>query len=375
MGTAAGAVGGAGMGGMAGEAGRRFYRQLRGLDAPQSTDENATGIAKQGAIQGGIQAASEALPLAAPFLKNAALGQYTRALAPTTQANKAITQDIAPQMIRRGLHGNLESLEERAGAETAAVGPDLTAAYAAVPAKATEGSGSKILSDLEGMKNRYVVDGQVANPEAVNAISGVQDIVKQYGNDVSPQSLRKLKQIFDEPVAGAGGYTGTDLATHYSLNAKEAAANSIRNILHQASPDAAALDKEISFWLNVKRVTGATNLRRAGQEGGLLKTLSPLGAGAAGALGFATHGTTRSIEAGAGAALATYAAQMVRTPAWRTTSAIFKDRLADALARGSVGDVSALGVRLGLDSLSDMWDQTATSKPEAAGSPVPASRP
>src|SRR5574337_93419 len=140
------------------------------------------------------------------------------------------------------------------------------------------------------MKGKYMVDGQVVNPSAVNAIDNVQQVIAKHSDDISPQSLRKIKQIFDESVSEAGGYTNADLTTNYTLKAQREAANQIRGILHQASPGAAAAG--IAF-------------------------------------------------------LSSYVASAMRTPAWRTGSALIKDRLADALVRGDVRVAAALLGRLG----------------------------
>jgi hypothetical protein len=115
--------------------------------------------------------------------------------------------------------------------------------------------------------------------------------------------------------------------------------------------------------MDVQRVTSQSGLRRTGQEGGLLKVLGPLGAAiAGGGAGFAAHGT----EAGLGAAgvtmLATSAAQIARTPWWRTTSAVAKDRVASALARGDVGEISALLARLGLAATGKTPQGTQTNQ-------------
>lgn len=88
----------------------------------------------------------------------------------------------------------------------------------------------------------------------------------------------------------------------------------------------AELDKEISSWLDVQKVAADSGLRQAGQQGGVAKVLAPFGWGAAGAVGLAAKGTHGGLEAAGGAALLTMATQVVRSPAWRTTSAVFKDR-------------------------------------------------
>jgi hypothetical protein len=342
-----GAVGGAGIGGMAGAAGRQLLRRSVGFDSPATGNQAAQDIAKEGAIQGAIQGATEGLGAAAGPLRRAAAGQYERALSPTTKINKAIAEKITPEMVQRGLHGNLSALSEQAGEKAATVRPQLDAAYQAIPAGSTAGSGQKIIDALDQVKAKYVVNGQPAQPAAVKAISDVQDIVRAQGNDISPTSLRQLKQVFDEPVAAKGGFAGADLSTQYAIKAQKAAANSIRSILSDASPDVAALNKEMSFWLDVQRVTGQSALRKTGQEGGLLRSLQPLAIGVGGAAGL-SHGAEGTLIGATASYLTAHAAMAMRTPAWRTASAVIKNHFADALARGDVGQVAALSARFGV---------------------------
>lgn len=367
-GNVAGAIGGAGIGGMAGEAGRQLVRRALGFDAPDTSADAAKQIAKEGAIQGGIQGATEGLPFLGGYLKNAAVKQYTKALAPTTRINKAITQEIVPQLIDRGEFGSLEGLSKRAGQEVQSLSPELNSEYQALEANSPKlpvrnsqtgrmmsgtqgqlpGSGNKVLQDLEDAKSQFMAGGKVADPAGVQAIENVQDIVKQYGPNVSPTTLRELRQVFENPVAKAGGYAGNDLSTQYALNAKQTAADSIRRILNNSPSDIGALNREISFWLDVQRVTRDSALRRTGQEGGLLKVLGPLGSALAGGAGFAAHGAGTGLEAAGTTALASLAVQVSRSPAWRTASAVAKGRFADAIASGSVGNAAALAARFGV---------------------------
>jgi hypothetical protein len=477
-----GAIGGAGMGGAGGAAAQQIMRRLLGFpDVPQTSGAAAQDITKQGATQAAIQGATEVLPFAAGKLKNAAEGQYERALSPTTKINKAITKKIVPELIQRGEAGSLEGMGNSAADKIDELNPALDRAYAAataqharpkikgllnaaptsiplgpppqpgempigvfpaeqyprssvssgepparlaqelgpaantipariyrpayksttefgnvlgdveqpttgvmqsrdpnvinqvypqtgkpypwMPDSSVKGAGTKILSDLENLKGEYTVDGSPASPQAVNAISGVQNIVKQFGSDISPNSLRKLKSIFDDPVAQRGGYAGADLATAYTLKAQKAAADSIRGIMSQASPDVAALNKEISFWLNVQKVTSESGLRKTGQEGGLMKVLTPMAAALAGGGGAAAGGAQVGIEAGVLTALTGYAAQAIRSPTWRTASAVLKDRFANALARGDVKAVTGLLGRFGVAAAGS---QTSTQQPTPA---------
>lgn len=356
----AGAIGGAGMGGMGGTAAQQLMRRALGFtdakDVPQTSRAASLDIAKGGAVQGAMQTGAEALPFLAGPLKNSATTQYERALAPTTKINKAITQDIAPQMIQRGEWGSMEGMEKKAGQKISELNPQLNTAYqqassmptsmGTVPAK-LQGAGTQVIQDLENLKQSYMPGGNVAQPQAVNAISGIQDIVKQYGPDISADHLRRLRQIFEEVPAQRGAYAGADLSTNYTLNAQQQAADSIRGILNK-NPDIGSLNKEISFWLDVQRVTRDSGLRQTGQQGVLMKVLSPMAGAVAGAGGAAAGGATTGIEAGLATTLAGYGVQAMRSPTWRTASAVLKSKFADALARGSVGDVMALLARFGV---------------------------
>lgn len=359
-----GSVGGAGLGGMAGSSAKQLIRNALGFETPQTYSGVAGDIAKEGAVQGGVQAASEALPLAAGPLRNAAETQYVRALAPTTKANKAIAQDIAPEMLDRNLHGSLPDLADQAGAQASALRPALTQAYGSMPASAGDNAGTQILADLEKLKGRYIVNGFTAKPQAVDAITGVQNIVQQFGQNIAPQDLRQLKSIFDEQPAAAGAYAGADLASQYTLKAQKAAANSIRNIVHSASPDVAALDNEVNFWLNVQRVTSASAQRQAGQAGGLVKVFTPLAAAGAGAgMGY-QMGAHAGLESAGAVVLTGLATNIVRSAAWKTASAVTKDALADALASGNAGAVAALASRFGVAA------SGATSQPAQPALPT-----
>ena len=344
--SAAGAIGGAGIGGMAGEATRQLVRRGFGFESPGTSRDAANRIAIEGAVQGGVEATTAGMGRMALPLRRLGATQFRRALDPTTLENKAIAEEIAPELMRRGVRGTTESIEKRAGTEIRRLRPNLEGAYATLPRGpvAARSPISKTINELHQLKGRYFVDGEVVNPQAVNAIEGVQQIIEKHGNSISPQSLRRVKQIFDEAVSEAGGYTTNDLTTNYSLKAQKEAANTIRRILHDAHPNVAVLDREMSFWLDVQQVARATNIRRMGQQGGLTRTVAlPLVGAAAGAM----IGGGQN-EASAATVLSAVAFLAVRHPRWRTASAVIKDRMADALARGDVRAVTGLAARIGI---------------------------
>ncbi len=353
------------MGGMAGEASRQIIRRVLGFEGPETPTEAALDIATEGALQGGIEAGTAGLGRLAAPLRRGAAAQYTRALRPTTLENKAIAEGVTPKLLERGVRGTTEAIEKRASTEVGKLRPQLESAYRNLPGGPTAAKSpvSTALTDLERLKGKYMVDGKVVNAKAVDAIESVQQIIEQHGNNVSPQSIRKLKQIFDEAVSEAGGFTTSDLTTNYSLKAQKEAANTFRRILHDAHPNVAALDREMSFWLDVQQVARATNQRQLGQQGGLTKTIAlPLIGGAATALGLTGQG-----EASAGTALTAIAILAARDARFRTWSALRKTQLANALARQDVRMATALLTRLGITTaqISKAIEERATGDQEA----------
>ena len=90
VGGVPGAVGGATLGGAAGESLRQLVNRYRGLDAPDTPLEAATGIAQQGAIQGGSEA------IGAGIAKGASAGAravYRGYLKPSLAASKVAKAD------------------------------------------------------------------------------------------------------------------------------------------------------------------------------------------------------------------------------------------------------------------------------------------
>lgn len=362
-----GAIPGAALGGAFGEAARIEARKLLGQDAPDKAVDQLTDVFKQGALQGVIQAMTEGLGKVAPMLHDAAVAQYTKALAPAGAENKMIAQQVAPQLLQENVTGSLPSIAKQMEQRMATTAPQLNAAYDVLQTQqpTISDAGTELLGALQDVKSRYIIGGQIARPEAVGAINSVQDIVQQYGPDISPKNLRALKANFADPVAQAGGYTtAADLTSRFQLQAEKTAANEIRSILHSASPDVARLDAAYSFARDARDLAQAGALRQTGQEGGIGKALTPLVAGAAGALGgYAAHGVTAGAEVGGGTALVTMVGYAMRQPAWRTMSAVTKDAVASALARGDVQAVTGLLLRSGVALAREASSPTGQTSP------------
>lgn len=330
--------------------------------------ENAKSSAETGAIGGGAsQVLSESARVLSPWLKNIAAAQYNRFLAPTKETTKAIAKKIVPELLERGqVATSAEQLAERAANEAQPVGQQITHEVANLPGnppytgplpQPLSKNAQNVVDKLEQYKQRFQVNGVPVNTDAMQHASDLQDIVRQLGPDVSPQSLNRVRQILDEGVSRSGGYAGKTLAEGSQLDAQKEAANAMRAELAKASPDIAKLNAEYTFWRRVQDVAGQTAKRQTGQQGGLTRVLAPLiGAGA----GFATHGAWQ--EGVAGAAAMTLGNEIIKSPLYRTMSAITKSKLADALASGDVTTVAQIATRLSAG--------TASRLPLPAPSPV-----
>ena len=201
-------------------------------------------------------------------------------------------------------------------------------------------SSQAIIDHLEDYKERFRVNGSDVDPDAVAKASQLQGIIREMGPDVSYKDLNRVRQIWDQKVARAGGYSGQTMAEGSMLDAQKAGATAIRSELAKANPDIAAINTQFHFWKNVSDVLDATETRKTGQFGGLGRLFAPL-------LGFtggvAHGGYAQGAEVAAGLLALN---QAIQSTAWRTTSAVVKNQIADAMMSGNFKRVSSLAARV-----------------------------
>lgn len=291
---------------------------------------------------GAAGAASKVEDLVAPSiesgLRDSAVVDYSKALAPTTKVNKALTAKVVPELIDRGTTAmSLKGLQAQAQAHLSAVGSAIGDAWANLPAGTTtdlEPIYDHLQSAIENTHSIHDAAGKLIakGPEAERAIGNIsklqQTLVDASQTDpatgklvIPSDTVRSLRQYWDDIAARAGRYGGTDLADQASAEAHGMAADAIRSELAKDNPDIAALNREYSLWANVNKVATDTIARKTGQS-------TPLGVQVARAAGFAKGGPL-------GAEAMQYLTQAVRSTAWRTVSSVLKDRLADAVAAGN----------------------------------------
>lgn len=294
-------------------------------------------------------AVAPAVGAAADMLRESATREYAQVLGATTKGNKIRSERVVPELIDRGVMSpTLKGLSEKANTNAAAAGQAIGDAFDSLPADSRVGLGSitKALSD-KANETFTVVNKQTGEviPMSEEAARGMQHIdgisksLERIAEKdpvtgemyLTAENARKVRQFYDKVTKDAGGFDGKNLADKSVAGAHEMAATSIREELAREFPDIAKLNKEYAFWKDVGRVVDDSLTRKQGQARGLGNKI----AGAAGAAGGFTTGGLHGAIVGK-VALETLDS-VTRSPAWRTISAVTKDRLADALAKGNRG--------------------------------------
>lgn len=295
-------------------------------------------------------------------MKESALHGYKEVLKPATRENKAITQRIAPEMIDRGVTGlTRERMLADAAKKVERFGGEVDAAIDALPkeavirtrpildhmaeAKAAFKTGEETVTrqvpsgvlDQTGKPIMREVSEQVpiyADAKAVRTIDGLAKIVARHGDSMTPDQIIKLRRIFDDQIAQAKGFHGKTLREGSEIEAKRELAGAIRGELAKQFPDLAKVNREFSFWSNVEKVLGETVERTASQSKPLGETVVK------GALaGGAVAGGAEMVVPAATAGLLWRATQ---STAWRTHSAVYKTKVANALSSGNWDEVARL---------------------------------
>lgn len=286
-----------------------------------------------GALAGkGAQAAAKGLVKSRPFGSEA---QYERVLAPTKERAKTLVREkLAPELSRRKIVApSRAALLEKAETQKKIVASQLEFAYK----RATQSgkiNTQPIIAALEKAKKQFVVDNVDVLPAATSKVDDLKEIIQAFGDDISPESLRQTRQIWDKIVARAGGYAGRELGEASQVYAQKQVANAIRREIGKQFPNIKRLNAEYSFWSNVSQVLEQTIQRETGRALSMTDLMSGLG----GAVGIAAGQPW--------AATAPLVLRFLQSTAWRTVSASSKQRVADLLAKGKLQQAVELMGRL-----------------------------
>lgn len=299
----------------------------------------------------------------AASLRSSAEKNITQALGPTKERFKAIAERRAGEMLDRGIPGAMgasrEVLLDTARSNVASLGKQIGAVIEANADKAIPTT--PILSAIDAAKSEFqhVVAGPEGPeavafvPRAVKQLDGLKDIISQYGDSLRVDQAVAVRRAWDKIVADAGGFAhrsgsafGVALKDASEAATKRTATSAIRNLLNDAVPDLAVLDKEYGFWRDVQNVTAATLKRTQAQGPGLTMRLAgAAGAAVGGAAGLHAGGIESGmVGAFASKELAELAQKAFTSPRWALIKASAKNDLAAAITDGSAQRV---GVALG----------------------------
>lgn len=313
---------------------------------------------------------------AAGAIREGAEKRVTQALGATKERFKAMSETLAPEMLRRGVPGRLgasrEGLLEQAKARATEFGRAVDSAIG--KAKDDVVGVAPIVDALEEAKAGFAVPQRITAQEAmqrglterardlgdgmvelsvvldarpIRQLEQLQATLRELGDSATVEQIVAVRRVWDDVVARAGGFShrrsgafGVPLAEQTEAWAKREATKAIRRVLAESQPDIAALNKEFAFYAKLRDVLTATEKRTQAQSGGLGRTILG-GAGATvGALS-AEDTSDRVQNALIGGVAGQQLLRAVTSPRWRFVSAHLRNRLADAIASGQEGAITA----------------------------------
>lgn len=328
-----------------------------------------------GAIGAVLPGAGAIVGHLAPKLEAQAAKQVVEALGPTKERYKAMAERLTPEILKRGLRGSREQVQEQAAGAAETAGDAIDKAIQAFGGRTVDTG--NVVDALESAKNAFrtstrqhiskvpataqvvsVGPGGVAvvaheyEPRAIQQLSGLQAILRDMGPDVRADQLISIRRAWDKVVDQAGGFAhraggaiGVPLADQSEAAAKRAATSAIREQLNATVPELSALNKEYSFWKSLDDVLSQTLKRTAPQKPGILGTAAEAAGNVVGGAAGLTHGPAGAVGGAYALGKVAKMAQMTfQSPRWKLASAQAKDALAEAIAGNDLsGIVNALG--------------------------------
>ncbi len=309
-----------------------------------------------------------------PALRQAAEKKVAQALGATKEKFKAIAAKRAPQILDRGLSGSKEAMLKDATAQAKEIGAAIDDVFkqhgsTAMPTSAITAAledakasyqtfrtvplGEAIKEGLEKTPGAKIVGNMVEvpvvlDPRPVAHLTELQNIVKGLGDEATVDQLRALRKVWDDVVDQAGGFQhkspgssfGIPLSEQTEAWAKKQGANAIREMLNSDVPDLGALNKEFSFWSDLRKVIKSTQGRQQAQSNSLNRVISSGVGSTIGGMSGDSY-TERAQNAIAGAIVGPQVFKAMTSTRWRMVDAGLRDRLAKALASGVPGEISA----------------------------------
>lgn len=292
-----------------------------------------------------VRAAGENL---AGTLSDSAAADWYKALNPTTKVNKALVENkVAPGLADRGVTArSLDDLRDKAQSKIEEYGQQIDDIFDQKAAQGATLNPKPILDQLENAKQEAMVDGISLNEPYTKKLTALQQqlqtIADKNGGQVPLAKLRKVRQVHDTQVAQSKGGFALAPDAQSQVAAIKEYADAIRSTFADNVRGLADVNGEYSFWRDVDKVAGDTQMRRVGQRGSLTEKMAQLGGATVGAHIAGPGGAL------AGAETAGKLARLQNSVIWRSISAEAKSRIADLLDSGKAAEAWELANRAAL---------------------------
>ena len=307
-------------------------------------------------LGGGTAGLLKGLGLGEGTLQKGATEDITKVLNPTTKENKFLTQKIAPRLASEGIVStSREGLLAKYEANMGKASDALEAAYSKLPQDAKFET-TNLFDVLNKKIDDLHINGSVpsAAQNKVNALQNMMRDLSNVGVQVSADgqhvysdvaNIRSLRQILDDQIGKGFAFNDLDNA---AKSAQKQLSNSIRSEFAKQYPDIADLNKNFNFWSNASKVLDDTIQRKTGQTGLMRKGFSALvGAG----------GGIPSGHPIIGAAIMKSLSDFIESPAWHTTSALLKSKLASALESQDSNGITKILKAVSLPAVTSLMGQ------------------
>jgi len=289
-----------------------------------------------GRVAEGIEVFTKSLP---DKLKGQAIEQFKSVLGATTKKFKGVSERVAPELAERRVTAlSRKGLEKKAGIAVSEAGGAVGEFIEQIP-KETTLKTKPIIDAIEETKKGFTVKGVVVEPEKLKVANEIQDIVKEFGDELEAENIIKLRRIWDKTINKAGKGFTPDMKDTFKLEVKKEATNAIRDELGKEFPELAKLNKEFAFWKGVKDTVSETIQKKAGKPNYLAtQAQQRFGTG-----GFITGGIQDAVIV---SEAAKNLVKLTGSTAWKSISAKKKMQLAEAIESGNTGKVAEVIKRL-----------------------------
>lgn len=322
------------------------------LARAQGADLPGTGLTALGGAAGPLVA--QGVTKAGAALKQSALTGVEKALGPTKERFKAMSERIAPEFLEKRIGGvfgkSRKALLSEAKSASTAAGRQIDAVLTNAKNAGQMVKVQPIIDTLDQAKSKFISPdtGKILDPRVVRQLDSLQAVVSDLGPDATVADLVAVRRVWDQVVSHVGGFQhrapgaiGMPLKEQTEAWAKRKGANAIRELLAKQVPDLDEVNKAYRFWKSLDDILTQTVKRTAPQKPGLGKTIltaAGMAAGASSGEGPIDKAEKMFIYG----AVANRLSATVRSPQWKLASANLKNELAKAIMTGAPGRVSAV---------------------------------